>query len=80
METVVARELKSMTPPPNMFVYMSYFLEPNNLADKQISGLKGSWGRRLHLCVTLKTREVEEGQASPISRGLISLQGMAKVR
>lgn len=80
MEIVVARELKSMNPSPNMFVHVSYFLEPNNLADKQISVLKGSWGRQLQVCVTLKTREVEGGQASPVSRGLISLQGMARVR
>lgn len=50
MGTLVARELKSMNPSQIMFVYVSYVLEPNNLARKQVSGLKGSWGRQLQAC------------------------------
>lgn len=36
-----------MTPPQNVCVHVSYVLELNNLAGKQVSGLKGSWGRQL---------------------------------
>lgn len=50
MKSVVARELKSMNPSQIMFVYVCYFLEPNNLAGKQVLGLKGSWRRQVQAC------------------------------
>lgn len=55
METVIARKLKSTNPSQNMFVHVSYFLDLNNLAGKQVLGLKRSSGRqRRFVNVTLK--------------------------
>lgn len=53
-----------MNPSQNVRVHVSYFLELNNLAGKQVLGLEGSWGRQCRLVnVTLKTREAEVSQA-----------------
>lgn len=53
-----------MNPSQNVCVHLSYFLELNNLAGKQVLGLKGFWGRQCRFVnVTLKTREIEVNQA-----------------
>lgn len=50
MENVVVKKLKRTNPSQILFVHVSYFLKPNNLAGTQVSGLKGSWARQLQAC------------------------------
>lgn len=58
------RALRRMNPSQKVCVHLSYFLELNNLAGKQVLGLKGFWGRQCRFVnVTLKTREIEVNQA-----------------